>query len=58
VVAELRVHFDEHRHVVGHDFPGDDFSPVFFSGLSNHRGKRFATGPTSTLRRYWGVHPQ
>ena len=43
VDAELRVHFDEPRHLVGHDFPGDDFSPVFFSGLSNHRGKRFAT---------------
>ena len=34
VDAELRVHFDEHRHVVGHDFQGDDFSPIFFSGLS------------------------
>ncbi len=34
--AELRVHFEEHLHVVGHDFQGDDFSPIFFSGLSNH----------------------
>jgi len=36
VDAELRVHFDEPRYVVGHDFQGDDFSPIFFSGLSNH----------------------
>jgi len=41
VDAELRVHFDEHRPVVGHDFPGDDFSPIFFSGLSHHRFPAF-----------------
>src|ERR1700686_3614755 len=28
-------------HVVGHDFQGDDFSPIFFSGLSNQRFTAF-----------------
>src|ERR1700682_2388467 len=28
-------------HVGGHDFQGDDFSPIFFSGLSNHRFTAF-----------------